>query len=109
VVSNPITIRKAEKSSVIVGIHFRLNCIVTLAAVLEYMMKVENMSKSMQEAILTLTELTDECHPSHLEHLRYSDSSFYDVKCKRCGHHDEVPGGWELLRKPCDGGTVDRY
>ena len=55
----------------------------------------------MREAILTLTELPDEPHESH--ELRYSDSSFYDLKCIYCGAHDEVPGGWGKLRLPCYG------
>ncbi len=38
-------------------------------------------------------------HPSH--RTRFSDSSYYDEVCIYCGAHDEVPGGWGRLAKPC--------
>lgn len=41
----------------------------------------------------------EEKHPSH--ETRFSDSSFYDEVCIKCGAHDETPGGWGELALPC--------
>ncbi|QXV73762.1 hypothetical protein [Rhizobium phage RHph_N46] len=38
-------------------------------------------------------------HSSH--DVRVSDASTFDVICKKCGAHDEVPGGWGKLADPC--------
>jgi hypothetical protein len=41
----------------------------------------------------------DRAHPSH--ELRFSDASSFDFICKKCGHCDQVPGGWGALARPC--------
>jgi hypothetical protein len=40
-----------------------------------------------------------ELHPSHV--TRFSDASTFDEICVNCGAHDDVPGGWGELAKPC--------
>lgn len=44
-------------------------------------------------------------HPSHT--IRSSDASTFDVVCTNCGEHDEVPGGWGKLAKPCTKSETD--
>ena len=39
-------------------------------------------------------------HRSHVTRFSF-DASTYDEVCVNCGAHDEVPGGWGELGKPC--------
>lgn len=43
--------------------------------------------------------MSDTKHPSHV--TRASDASTYDTICVNCGAHDQTPGGWGDLAKPC--------
>lgn len=43
--------------------------------------------------------MSDRLHPSHV--TRASDASTYDTICINCGAHDQTPGGWGDLAKPC--------
>lgn len=58
--------------------------------------------------VVKMKKENDELHDSHK--LRCSDSSYYDLKCVYCGEHDDVPGGWGGLIKPCTGGkNAEKY
>lgn len=40
--------------------------------------------------------------PIHKTHpIRFSDSSWYDYKCTRCGATDIAGDGWGKLAEPC--------
>jgi hypothetical protein len=47
-------------------------------------------------------EYPNKLHPSH-KSVRSSDASTFDFICDDCGSHDQVPGGWGSLSKPCEG------
>lgn len=40
-------------------------------------------------------------HPSHGDHVRFSDARSCDLKCDKCGATDIVGSGWHQLAEPC--------
>lgn len=53
-----------------------------------------------RQALLSVEEWPNKLHESH-KAVRSSDASTFDFICDDCGQHDQVPGGWAGLSRPC--------
>ena len=53
-----------------------------------------------RKALQDTEEWPNRKHESH-KAVRSSDASTFDFICDDCGQHDQVPGGWAGLSRPC--------